>query len=233
MNMDATPNITPEARELADDAALTLETAQLYQIRDVVTFEAAADELREIKTKAKQLDELRLSITRPIDQAKKAIMDFFREPKRQLDEAESAIKAAMVAFDEAQEKERLEKEKRAQEAARAEQARIAKEAEAAKADGDKAKAAALQAQAQTIPAPVVPSRAVKAEGIQTREIWKCEVVDLLALLKGIIDGEIPRDAIGINQRLLDSQARALKEEFAWPGCKAVTSKTVAARAKKR
>jgi hypothetical protein len=107
-------------------AALTL--AREFKIDSVEMYELAGGELREIVTKKKLLDEKRLAITRPIDVAKKAVMDLFRGPTEALELAEQTIKRSMVTFDNAERQRRAEEERKARAAAEAERRRIEEEA---------------------------------------------------------------------------------------------------------
>ena len=51
--------------------------AKSYEIDSSVMYEAAADELRTIKTKQKDLEAARKKITKPLDDAKKAVQEMF------------------------------------------------------------------------------------------------------------------------------------------------------------
>lgn len=58
---------------------------------------------------------------------------------------------------------------------------------------------------------------------------RIEVTDILALARGIVDGVVPLDAVNVNQRFLDSQARALKTELNYPGVVVEKDTTLASR----
>ena len=127
---------------------------------------AAAECLKQIKAAQRQVDELRRSMTRPLDESKARIIDMFRPPTARLDEAERAVKAGLRAFDAEQARLAAEEQRRldaaakaerdrlaalaahAEERAQAEQARLQAEADAARAAGDLAKAAKVEAKAE-------------------------------------------------------------------------------------
>lgn len=146
------------AKKLADNAteiaeSLVVDSPEMYQL--------AAGELQAIVAKKKKIEDLRLSITRPMDEAKKRVMDLFRGPIAALERAQDKIEGAMLAFKraedhrvaaeraEAERKAREEREEaeRARKLAEQEAERALQEAAAAAAQGDIATAAAAELRA--------------------------------------------------------------------------------------
>lgn len=118
--------------------ALTNETNALvtnyeeFAITNDIGYVEAADDLKIIKQQLDKVEEERFAITRPMDSAKKAVMDFFRPFADRLTDAERHVKKAMVDY-------KTEQDRIAQEEARKERERAEKEArrlreEARKAD---------------------------------------------------------------------------------------------------
>lgn len=108
-----------------DDSALVATLADrgaALTITDTAGYAAGGVLLREIKAAAKTLDERRKSITAPLDAAKRAVMDLFREPTDRLDAAEVAVKRGLAEYD-------AEQQRQAQARAAAERDRIRKEEE--------------------------------------------------------------------------------------------------------
>lgn len=154
--MPETLDIPAELREHAqaqaapEQAQHWLQVAQSYQIDDDDMYAAAGDELRNIVTMARQIDEQRKSIVQPMLEAKRRVDDFFRIPLDRLGQAESVLKQSMAGYQRLQLQRAAEarakaeaaaaEQRRAQEAAAAEQR--AREAEA-QAERDR-----LQAQAE-------------------------------------------------------------------------------------
>lgn len=110
--------------------ALTVQTEQFealaltYRVATPVQYTDAGEQLKQIKAAMKRLDDLRKGMTRPLDTAKKAIMDFFRAPEEKLARAESGIKRAMISYSDEQERIRREEQRKAEEAARKERERL-------------------------------------------------------------------------------------------------------------
>lgn len=117
------PVKTSCADQAAEQAEAYLMTAQMVEIHSQPQYEKAAITLKTIKAFSKQLEEERTKITKPMDAAKAAVMNLFRKPAKILEDAEQAVKSAMITYDNEQEKIRLEKERQAREAAAREEAR--------------------------------------------------------------------------------------------------------------
>lgn len=81
-----------------------------------------------INTRIKVLTDARMALTRPIDVAKKVIMDFFGGPIGVLEQAKGLLDGKVLAFDNEQERIRKEAQKKAEEAAQRERDRIQAEA---------------------------------------------------------------------------------------------------------
>jgi exonuclease VII large subunit len=216
-----------QVAERPDVKALTSETEQLstlattYVVKTTEQYEAAANDLQKIKGALKRLQELRLSITRPMDEAKKRIMDLFRAPEQKLQNAELAIKRAMNTFitDQARERERLQREQ--EERARKERERLQKQAEKAAAKGQTEKAAELEHRAETVVAPTVQIETPRVAGVQTREIWRFEIVDQSAL---------PREYLMPDEKKIGGVVRALKGDTNIPGVRVWTETMIASGA---
>lgn len=190
-------------------AQASYEVALAVEIDSPEMLSIAGDELREITGKRKQIEEMRLSLTRPLDESKKRIMDLFRAPTERLEQAEALLRNGVLTYQQAERAkadalrreqeaklaaERADAERAQREAERAEhEAReaarhAATEQERAAANEAAALAAAQREEAQAkveiaeiAPMPVI-AEAPKADGVSTRQTWKAEVSDFRALV---------------------------------------------------
>lgn len=236
MNLSEIPTTIAVERpdqQMLDSADRFLAVAQSYQITSPELYEAAATDLQEIKGKLKSLEEKRTAITKPLNQALKAVNDLFRRPKEKLEQAELLIKQAMSAYDQEQERKRREVQARLEEEARKERARLEAEARKAEEKGQIEKAEALRESAASIVAPIVSSatEAPKVTGIATRGLWKARVTDKAALVRHIV-AERPDliSLIEIDASALNALARAQKNALSLPGVEVYEDKIIAARA---
>lgn len=245
----------PEVRELVAQTQALFEVGSHYAVVSVADYEVAGAELQRVKGAQKRLDDLRKSITRPIDAAKKAVMDFFREPEEKLARAESGIKRAMTGFQAEEDRRRREEQARADEAARKERARLqaiadetarkareqaeaqrraAEEAAAAgrAAEAQRlaaaaarteekaaAKAGAFESRAAAVVAPVISREPPKVIGVQTREVWKFEVMD---------SDLVPRQFLSVDEAKIRKVVGALKGDTRIEGVRIWSEKAIAA-----
>lgn len=90
-------SIPPSVVEVAEQIKerLSFET---YSVASPIQYTHAARDLRTIKEKFKELETLRKSMTRPLDESKAQIMNFFRAPLATLERAERIIKERMLEY---------------------------------------------------------------------------------------------------------------------------------------
>lgn len=240
-------DIDQRSQELAIEAEHILTTAQGYAVSSVTEFENAANELKAIKAKTKEIDGQRVFLKAPVLEQAKRIDDFFRAPLKFLADAESLLKRAMLGFQQAEEAKRLEAERKAQEAARKEQEELrrkaadderkAKElqiqAEAAAASGDIETAIKLEAraekledkadarveQAASVIIPTIAREQPKIAGISTRKVWKHRVADAR---------RVPRDYLVVNEKMLADFAKATKGAIPVEGVEFYSEEVMAA-----
>ena len=235
--MDALATIPEEGAQLITRATSFPVDVQGVRINTPEEAQAAVDQTREIKVLAGQIEEYRKSLTKPLDDEKKAIMDTFRPATEFLAKCEVVLKGSITTFNQEQariavaaEKERqrlqqIELERQAKEQTDAE-ALLVKAEEAALA-GDSAAAEALEAQAvavQAQAAPIavyVPPVATKPRGASSRTIWKCKVVD---------PSKLDRAYLMPNQVVLDALAATAKGVGDPPaGCEWTSSDSLSIR----
>ena len=220
----------PKVQALDDAAIAILNDAEKFAITTHDEYNAAADMLRPIKTRQRELNDLRLSLTRPLDQAKAGVMTLFKPAGDRLAKAEQVIKAAMVGFTREVERKRREAEDAARALAAKEEQRLRKLEDAARERGDENRAEQFADRAASVPVPIVAAEKPQAAGIAMQTRWRAEVYDKLTLIRAIAEGRAPLGAVEPNMVLLNAQARSLKGEMAIPGVKAVADEGIAARA---
>lgn len=212
----------PNEQELILQSKSLLDMAKMYVIDSPEMYQLAGDELKKIKAKTKELDAQRKQITKPLDDAKAAVMALFKKPLEALTQAEGVLKNSLLSFDREQERKRQEEEKRLREIARAEQERLQAQARAAEEESRKlieagkkeeaeqlaAKAATIEISSYSIPVPIVAQAQTKVAGISKRTIWKARVIK---------KESIPLEYMEPNQSALDKVAQATKGTIQIPG----------------
>src|SRR3990167_398270 len=113
-----------KAQEFEGITTDVLASAEQFEIVTQDQYVGSADLLKQIKKRASDLDDLRKSLTRPLDEAKTRIMDLFRPAGDRLAQAEQTLKNAMIVFTREQERIRREEEALAREEAAKETERL-------------------------------------------------------------------------------------------------------------
>lgn len=183
-----------------------------------------SDSLRSIKTRLKELTELRLSMTRPLDESKKSIMGLFAPVIEKMEGAERTIKAAMVEYEasvqESRRKEQEEANRIAQEREAAMRAELAAKAELASRDGRPELAQTYERKAAEVHITPVNVAASKRPGVAMRSIWKFRITDA---------SKLPREYLMPDETKIGGVVRALKGDCQIEGIEAYEEKVVSGR----
>jgi hypothetical protein len=222
---------SPDGAALATEAKGHLVMAESFTIDCPEVYSLAADELKGIKGRKKELESQRKAITAPIDAAKAAVMDLFRKPIDLLDKAEGAYKRSMLAYDNEQRRIAAEQQAAINKVAAEERAKAEAAAKALAATGDEEAAESMHIAAATITAPTVMRATPKASGISTRSTWSANVTDKRALIEFVLQNyEEYSHLVAPVQKELDALARAMKANLKVGGVAPIESQSLSARA---
>lgn len=219
----AIQSIPPQIKEEADAAIRLVEKAESLVISGPIEYEMAGSWLKDIKGRAAKLEDQRRSMTRPLDESKKRIMEWFRRPIEMLARAENGVKRAMIAFteyerEEAEKARRLLEEKANREAA---ERKAALEAQALQQidAGNEEVAERLIAKAESVEAgPVfIQPQYQKVSGISMREVWKFEITN---------EAMLPREYLMPDLKKIGDVARAGKGVIPIPGVRIYAEQVV-------
>ncbi len=216
-------DITPETQAIVEKSEGLANQLQAFAITTQTDYTQAGEYLKSVKSATKQLDDLRISMTKPLDESKKRIMDFFRKPLDILSRAEATLKRGMLGFQQEQEAKRKAEEARLAELQRKEAEKLAKRAEKAEDKGNIARAEELRQQSQDVASitPIVAPTIQKVEGATTKKVWKFEVIDERA---------IPREYLIPDLVKIGKMVRAGGDTLQIPGIKIYSEETIAVRA---
>ena len=215
-------------RAAVSSTELVLRQAEALTITTNEEYQGAAQTLREIKSRAADLEGQRKRILLPFDEARKRIMDLFRPAQDNLARAESLLKRGILLWTLEQQRLQRVAEAAATEIARKEVERLQKQADKALAAGHIEKAAALEGAADNV-APAVVAPPPKAHGTSTRTVYRAEVVDEVALVKAVAAGTVPAEALEVNTAYVNQAARLYKEGLNWPGVNVIKEEVVVAQ----
>lgn len=187
----------PSPDVLAAEATAATTMVVGITVSSDAELQLVTDDLRGIKAKRDALEARRLTITRPMDQAKAAVMDLFRAPLAAMDQAIEAGKRACLTYTRERDRRLAEEQRQREQAAAAERRRLEDEAAArlaqiittpAQAREVAMDVQALQAAAATTVAPILPAPA-KVAGAHTAKRWAAAVTDKRALARHLLEHE--------------------------------------------
>jgi len=232
--------VTPEVQENTGDLTpeqLTKNAlAVVNQARDIII--ATADDysfaglmLHEVKGWIKTLDDKEKKITKPLLLGIENTRALFRGPKQKANDVKDILNNRMVEWAEEQKrKERELQQKLEQQARKRAEEEVLKAAIEAEEAGEKEEAEQIIAEPVYVPPIRVASEIPKSKESHIRETWSAEVIDVMALVKGIAEGKVDIQAIEPNNLIkthsfLNTMASRYKLTLNIPGVRAVSKKT--------
>jgi hypothetical protein len=226
-----TLTVSHDSREdLMKEADATFELMESVTVDSPMMYELAADELRNVKTKLSELVERRLKITRPMDEAKKELMDLFRGPVERLEAAEKLLKSKMLQFSLAEQKKAEEQRLAAERVAQAERDRLAAEAKALDAQGRSGEAEVRRNIAEVVmAAPVATAAPVRAKGIATVKSFDYEVTDMLKFIQHVAANPHLVALLNVDGVKMRAQVVSLGLALEFPGVRVFEKQSISAR----
>jgi hypothetical protein len=188
---------------------------------------ACAEHLKTVKAYQKRVIEFFRPHKRRLDEAKSALLEDERKALQPANETETACKAALCTWDEAQEQIRLAEERRLRELARQqEEERRLAEAAAMELEANRTEDPALLYEANELieqpvmtPAVIVAKSTPKVQGISYREVWKFRVTNAAL---------VPREYTKVDDVKIGGVVRALKGTTKIAGVEIYCEKVAAA-----
>ena len=209
-----------ETKEADSRAVMTLEKVRTLKIGNNDAYVMAGHFRRAIKDGIKEIESQHDdNIRRWHEGHRKAISE---RDERLLPymQAETILGRKILDYKREQDNLKTEEEERIRkELAKQEEERRLTEAIEAEAAGDKETAEELISAPIEIPPVILPKATPKLDRTAIKTYWKCEVVDIRALLLGVLNDSVPMQAIIPNMPLLGQMVRTLKNEMKYPGVK--------------
>lgn len=203
--------------------------ANAVQVTTAMEYDDAAIFLTEVKTKAKLVEDERVRVSKPMNEALRAHNDLFKRLSGPLDLAERTVKGKMSSWYAEQERIREAQERKAREEARAreqaEREKLERQAAKAEAKGHVEAAEELKQRAAEVyvePAPVAvqtESTVIAGKGSVTmRKDIEIEIENPYALLEAILKEEMPLAWLKFDVQAIKRRAKA---DNLTPGSKAI------------
>lgn len=225
------PAITP----IRGEVAVAVESAMALSVSSREEHEIAQKALLAIAERERKIEELFREPKRAAHQAHKAITEMEKALLQPLREARAIVARKCAEFEEKERRAAEERRKALErEAKRAEEERLLAEAIALEEEGRAEEARAILDREPAIQATaVVPCEPgiSKVDGVQSRTIWRAEVVDFAAMVNYVAKNPQYLGLLEPSMPALNALARAQREGFSIPGCRAVRDVTKAVRVK--
>lgn len=218
----------PEVIRTLGQAGGVLTGAESLVIDSDLMLEVAAETLRAIRKAKDDIETRRKTITKPMDDAKKATMDFFRPFMERCETAEKELRSKVLAY-ELERGERIVRENEAAKAAAAAEAeRVQAIATEAAASGDDTLAQALDAEAEITRSAAAVTVKESVSGVGTRQNWVFEV-DLAALVKAAASDASLLQFLAPNEKAIQAVVREHRMQASIPGVRAFNKPILAVR----
>ena len=216
----------PEAQTLMMEAQAARNTADLLVILDDQGLEIAKNEMNAMTKQIKLLESKRKELTGPLDQAKKGIMDLFREPVESYKESVKIIKAGIAEYLRQKERKAAEERAKAEAVAAAERKALEEKVKAAECAEQ---AEAYQKAASLVVAGPTKTQVKKVQGMSTQKRWRARVYNLSAFLAHAATHPELIDCVEIKQGSLERFISATGGTIAIPGVEAYQQTIVTSR----
>lgn len=181
--------LPPDLNQSADFLTRLLERAEAVTIDSPQTYAAMASQVQRVNKLAKDFEERRLALTRPLDQLKAQWIETFRAPIELANRAVRTIKDKLLAWDAQQEALRAEAERQAREAAakaeRERQAELQRQREEAERQAEaerKAAQSAIQAAVTSGDAGAVAAAAEQLDDAERAAAERAQAIDMDAAI---------------------------------------------------
>lgn len=207
----------PDQKVLVSRAQAALSVVEGMTIDSDIMYETAGEELNAIKRRAAELDEQRRKITKPLDDAKKAVMDLFRGPLEMLARAESVLKQKMLDYRNEIARRAAAEQAAREEAARIERERLEREAAQLAAAGRAEEAAVKKDIASLVVAAPAEVVAPRVAGVAVRETWDFEVTDKSALIAFVASNPTYEAVLAVDEKALRQLVLAMKDHLPLAG----------------
>jgi len=225
--MEAVKMDTTMEQELEQGGALMVKTANSLTITSHEDYDKGTAILKDIKARVKKVKEYWKEPKANADAAHKALVAKEAQMLKPLQEAESIIKKAMLAYTTEVERKRREAEEAARKVREAEVRRLEAIAAQAEAQGDEDTAEIMRDMAEEVPLGEISAAAAPtAKGVSVRTTWKARVIDP-RLVPAYFEGAELRT---INMTALNNIAKWQNGEAKIPGVEFYQDSTMSVRA---
>ena len=218
-------SVNDKAVAYIEEAAGIANNVRSLSIKNDQEYLNSGEFLKKIKSYSKYIDDERKSITKPLDEIKKRVMIFFKEPLDDLNSAENIFKKAILDYKAEKERKQIEAEKKAVEIAIKKEdsikAKLDERAKKAEKNGNELMASQLREQKEAvyIPSFLKTQSDITIKGISTKKMWRYRIID---------ETLIPRNYMEVNEKMIYKMLQATQGLVPIPGVEFYQDEVVSA-----
>lgn len=208
-----------------------VESAKTVLITDLPSYELAVQHGRALQFAEKSLGEFFTPVKKEIDSVKKVVLEAEKADIGTIQIAKQELGSKVQTWDKEQARIREEEQRVLREQARKEEEeRRLAEAIELEAQGDKEEAGRIL-DAPVLPPPVIVQSVVQptVAGKVSRKTYKAQVTDFKLLVKSVVQGQVPYEALKADDVFLNRQAVGFREGLNYPGVTVVATESTSFR----
>lgn len=208
-----------------------MEKAEKWSITNSGEYLLASDFLKQLKGAQKSIAELFAAPVKAAHEAHKAVCAFRDRFLIPMEGAETVIKSKMKSFAVMEEFKRKKEEERIQKEAEARaKAEQEKKVMESLAKGKTEEAATVLDKPVEVPRVQIAPTLPKPSGVTMKKVWYGECVDMMAMLKGIVEGRLPINLVSYKPSALNDLAKLKGVEGTADGIRMYQDSVVSSRA---
>ena len=209
--------VEQEQVAVATEALALPDQARAHRVEDADTLAVANQFFVMCHQMEKKIDKTFDPLCKATNEAHKAATKAKADAKAPVTEAKGIVRSEIESYNEIQRDIRAARERAAQEEAqrKAETEQIAKAA-SLEAQGHRELAAQVLDAPVVVPVIALPTVKEEVRGATFVEVWHAEVLDMNALLRAILSGAAPMEAIMPNDKIINNLAK-MKGAVQWAG----------------
>jgi hypothetical protein len=219
--MENPTEITKDLEVIRGEVMAVVDSAKALVIADAQTYQAAGGILVAIASKVKRVKEFFKPMKEAADRAHKTICDTEKKALEPLGVVDKKLRAGLVEFDAAQDRERRRREdEERQRRLKEEEEKRLSEASAMEAAGDRQAASDHLEKPVFVDPVVLQKETPKVAGISYQTVWDFRIIDETA---------IPREFLAVDLKKIGAYADAMKTAGKIPGVEIFSRQVVKAR----
>jgi hypothetical protein len=210
--MSETETTIEQGKSLLAEATNYLTRYEKFDVTNDAQYAQAGEVAKAAKNRAKEIEELRTSITKPLNDSLRKINNLFKPAAEKYAKVDKIAGQAMLNYQNAKRQEAIRLEAEQRKLQEKERGKLERQAEKAEEKGDQTTADALRSVSDNMPtAPIVNAAPPKVQGMTSRDNWTYRIVNYKALVQHLIKTPKYHYLLKVDEVELRKLVRAMKD----------------------